>query len=367
MKPRNILGLLVATAFFSPNLHSLRAAEIRRVAGSDSADRAWRALKHDQETPPEPLKQLADRMYSQKEIRDYYARTAERAGAVADEAKQFYAQYPKYPQAVSAREIYFDMLHAAVALSSTTKIAELEAATAERLKDPKIDDAARFQLSLRLLQSAVSGRQYESDDAMRAELERRARRLAQDYPGHPDGDKYLLNLARAAATEKSAALAREILARSRDEKIKAECQGLIRRSAAVNKPLALTLTLSDGKAWDLKQWRGKVALLLFWDSSSRFSPKALWAVNELYKKYHAKGLEVVGLNFDEDQAKATAALKDITLEWPQYRDVPAGRTVQARFGVDTLPMCWFVDKTGVLRERYGERDPDGFTQRLLAE
>ena len=90
--------------------------------------------------------------------------------------------------------------------------------------------------------------------------------------------------------------------------------------------------------------------LLFWDSSSRFSSKAIWAVNELYKKHHAGGLEVWGLNFDEDQAKALAMLKDANVEWPQYSDVPAGQTVQDRFGIHALPMCWFVDKKGVLRE-----------------
>jgi len=356
---------MLAVLFVSLCPHSLRAEDTD--AAESAADKAWKALKHARETPPEPLKQLPDRMYTQDEIRNHYTMVAEQAGAVADSAKQFYTQFPDHPQAAEARNIYFDMLHTAVGYSSTNKIAELEAVTAERLKDPKLDEAARLQLSLHLLHSAISGRKYQSDDAMRAELEKRARQLAKDYPGHPDGYNYLLNIARSAAPEKSAALAREILAGSNDVNIKNECQGLINRAAAVGKPLPLSLTLDDGKILDLEKLHGKVVLLLFWDSSTRYSSKAIWAVNDLYKKYHASGLEVWGLNFDEDRAKAISMLKDANVEWPQYLDIPAGRTLQSRFGIHTLPMCWFVDKKGVLRELKGEMDPEGITKRLQAE
>ena len=379
------LGLMLALLFVSLRPPALRAADTNAVAGTP-ADQAWQALQHARETPPEPLKEPTDHMLSQQEIKDYYALVAEQAGAVADEAKQFYTRYPDHAQADRAREIYFNSLHTAVEYGSTNKIAELEAVTAERLKDPKLDDDARFQLSLHLLHSAVSGRnrKYLSDDAVRAELEIRAWQLARAYPNHPEGYNYLMNLARAAAPEKSAALAREILASNQDEKIKNECQGLINRTTALNQPLDLTLALTNGRLLDLAKLRGRVVLLLFWDSSSRYSAKALWVVNELYKTYHPQGAEagapdakrpadqanalaVVGLNFDEDPAQAQAMLKDNKVEWPQYLDVPAGRTVQNRFGVHTLPMCWILDKKGVLRELKGESDPQGIIKRLQAE
>src|SRR6185437_11889707 len=79
-------------------------------ATQSAANHAWRMLKHDYETPPPPLKQLPNRMYTDKELRDYYADRANRAGSVADEAKQFYMRYPAYPQAAKARDMYFDML-----------------------------------------------------------------------------------------------------------------------------------------------------------------------------------------------------------------------------------------------------------------
>jgi hypothetical protein len=90
-------------------------------------------------------------------------------------------------------------------------------------------------------------------------------------------------------------------------------------------------------------------------------------VNNLYKTYHAKGLEVWGLNFDEDTNRVNNVLKDLPVKWPQYLDAPAGRTVETRFGVHTLPMCWFVDKKGMLRELNSEGEQEVITEKLLAE
>jgi hypothetical protein len=223
---------------------SMFAADTNLPAKS-TADGDWQILQQMRDTPPEPLKQLPNRMYSTQEIRDYYATVARQAGAVADEAHQFYNHYPNDPRAAKARDIYFNALHTAVESSSTTRVAELEAATAERQQNPKLDEAARFNLALRQLHSIVSGRQYEGDEAMRQELEIRAGELARDYPNHPEGVNYLLNLARLAPPEKSASLARTILRLTKDKQISDECQGLLNRAAAAGHPLSLKLVSAE--------------------------------------------------------------------------------------------------------------------------
>ena len=306
-------------------------------------------------------------MYTAKEMQDYYQGQANWAGGVADRARQFYTLYPDHPQAQEAREGYFAMLHQSVELGGTNRIAELEALTAERLKDPKLDEETRFNLSLSLLQSAVSGRQYESEDAMRTELETRARALANQYPKRPEGCDYLMKIARRAEPEKMSALAREVMTRTSDETVKRECQGLIRRAEAVNKPLDLKLKDMNGQPLDLETLRGKVVALLFWDSRAKWGSKSVWVVNNLYQTYHAKGLEIWGLNFDEDTNRVNGVLKDLPVKWPQYLDASAGRTVETRFGVHTLPMCWFVDKKGVLRELNSEGEQEVISEKLLAE
>ena len=199
---RIALYLSLLIWFILPEASQVAKADTNLVAQS-AADRDWQALQKMRDTPPEPLKQLPNRMYTQQEIRDYYATVAQQAGAVADEAHQFYNRHPDDSRAAKARDIYFNALHTAVESSSTNRLAELAAATAERQQDPKLDETARFNLSLRLLHSVVSGRQYEGDDAMRQELEIRAGQLARDFPNHPEGVDYLLNLARLAPPGKS--------------------------------------------------------------------------------------------------------------------------------------------------------------------
>lgn len=371
--PKNCLRLLAAIAFLNFIVSRSAAADATNAVPAtntvpvSAADQAWKRLVQAREARPEPLKQLPDRMYTDKEIHDYYRGQANWAGEVADMARQFYALYPDHPQAKEAREGYFAMLHQSVELGGTNRIAELEALTAERLKDPKLDDETKFKLSLSLLQSMVSGRQYEGDDAMRAELETRARALADQYPKRPEGCDYLMKIARRAGPGKMSALAREVMTRTTDEAIKHECQGLIRRAEAVNKPLDLKLTSMNGQRLDLEKLHGKVVILLFWDSRAKWGSKSVWVVNNLYQTYHSKGLEVWGLNFDEDTNRVNNVLKDIPVKWPQYLDVPAGRTVQTRFGVHTLPMCWFVDKKGVVRELNSEGEQEVITEKLLAE
>ena len=335
-------------------------------AVASAADLAWQALLHAQATPPEPLKQLPDRMYSEQEILAYYNLVATRAGEVADRARNFYTQYPDHAQAAAARKIYLEILYTSVESNTTNRIAELETVTRELQQAPGLEESARFQLSLHLLHSAVSGREHQNNEAMRAELEQRARQLARDYPQHADGVSFLLNLARAAAPDKSAALAREIPALTTDAKIKTECQGLLNRFAALGQPLKLKLPLAEGQVLNLEQMRGKVVCLFFWDAAGKFSAKAIWAVNGLYKTYHAQGLEIWGVNFDVNPAAASPLLKDNQVEWPQYYDLPAGGKIQQQFGY-AQPMVWLVDKKGVLRELKAERGPEPMIKKLLAE
>jgi hypothetical protein len=361
LKPIPRLGLFLLICMAS------EPSQGEEVLTKSPADREWATLKAASETPPVPLENNPDRMLTPQELSVYYAKVSASAGDIADSAKRFFTQHPEHPKAGDARNVYFEMLHAAVSSGGATRVPELEAATAERVKAPGLDEDARFRLSLRLLKDTVAGRQYESNDAMRAELEKRAVKLAADFPEHPEGLEYLLKLARNATPAKSVAMVPEILSTSNDARVKNECQGFINRADAVGKPLCLKLSLPDGSELDLEKMRGKVVCLLFWDTVSEFSEKAVWSVDGLYKNYHSKGVEVWGLNFDENQDKAKVMLQDHHIEWPQYADVAAGRKIQEKFGLYALPTVWLIDKKGVLRELRAERGPDPIIQKLLAE
>ncbi len=81
------------------------------------------------------------------------------------------------------------------------------------------------------------------------------------------------------------------------------------------------------------------------------------AVGTLYKKYHAKGLTVVGIDYLEDKSSAIGFAKKYGWPFPiGIDDGSAGKNV----GLFGLPVHVFIDKSGkVSTIRYGEMDaPD---------
>jgi peroxiredoxin len=77
-------------------------------------------------------------------------------------------------------------------------------------------------------------------------------------------------------------------------------------------------------------------------------------VARLFKKYHARGLNVVGVNELEDKTKAIGFARQY--KWPFAIAVDDGTVGQA-FGVVGLPVHIFIDKQGkVSTFRLGEMD-----------
>jgi len=81
------------------------------------------------------------------------------------------------------------------------------------------------------------------------------------------------------------------------------------------------------------------------------------AVGTLYKKYHARGLTVVGIDYLEDKASAVGFAKKYG--WPFLIGIDDGSAGE-KVGLFGLPVHVFIDKSGkVSTVRYGEMDaPD---------
>jgi thiol-disulfide isomerase/thioredoxin len=66
-------------------------------------------------------------------------------------------------------------------------------------------------------------------------------------------------------------------------------------------------------------------------------------LNELYQKFHPKGLEAVGIT-DEDVASVKAFQKDVTMDYPVGID--KDDKIGPVLGIVSLPHALLVDKTG---------------------
>ena len=70
-------------------------------------------------------------------------------------------------------------------------------------------------------------------------------------------------------------------------------------------------------------------------------------VVEAYKRFHAKGFEVVGVSFDNNKQAWTNAVKQLGMEWPQMYDLKGWQcAASAIYGVNSIPSNVLLDPQG---------------------
>lgn len=115
------------------------------------------------------------------------------------------------------------------------------------------------------------------------------------------------------------------------------------------KPLDIKFTAVDGQEIDLSKMRGKVVLIDFWATWCGPCMVEVPNVVAAYKKLHPKGFEIIGLSFDQDKEKLLSVTKAKEMTWPQYFDGKGWQNkFGQRFGIDSIPTMWLVDKKGML-------------------
>lgn len=133
---------------------------------------------------------------------------------------------------------------------------------------------------------------------------------------------------------------------------------------------ALT-SVREGQRIDLRQFRGKVLYVDFWASWCGPCAQSFPFMNRLSHELRGNGLQIVGINLDEEPDDAKAFLSKL----PAHFDVAADRDkiCAQSFGVKAMPSSYLVDRKGVVRHvhlgfRPGEADKlRTQVQQLLAE
>jgi peroxiredoxin len=94
-------------------------------------------------------------------------------------------------------------------------------------------------------------------------------------------------------------------------------------------------------------------------------------VKKEYAEMHDKGLEVIGVSFDQNDKALTAFLAaNPDMPWPQMFD-PAhafwNNEFGKRFGIMGIPTMFLIDKNGVCRSVKAREDFETEIPKLLAE
>lgn len=121
------------------------------------------------------------------------------------------------------------------------------------------------------------------------------------------------------------------------------------RPPRVGKP-ALDFTIQDGeRKVSLRDFRGQVLILNFWASWCPPCIAETPSLVRLEKQLAGKGVVVLGVSADEDEAAYHAFLKKYDITFLTVRD-PSVK-VQHEYGTKLIPESYVIDSQGVLRRK----------------
>ncbi len=111
-----------------------------------------------------------------------------------------------------------------------------------------------------------------------------------------------------------------------------------------------TLKSAAGVNLRLHEFRGDVILLNFWGSWCGPCAQELPALQDLHERYHAQGLQVLGVNLDNDEAAARNAIRRLDIEFPTLFDTR--KTASGLYQPDDLPQTYIIDRDGMVQFEY---------------
>jgi thiol-disulfide isomerase/thioredoxin len=111
-----------------------------------------------------------------------------------------------------------------------------------------------------------------------------------------------------------------------------------------------SIKLLSGEDFTLNSQRGKVVLIYFWAFWCEPCKQEMPHLDQLYREFKDKGLEIVGISLDSSKNKAEEYIQQFKLKWKHSCSgkVWKDETVN-RYSVNSLPSLWVVDRKGILR------------------
>jgi len=111
-----------------------------------------------------------------------------------------------------------------------------------------------------------------------------------------------------------------------------------------------TISLLDGKEFDLSSQKGKVVLIDFWDVACVPCRKAMPELRNLLNQYGKDGFEIIGISLDTDENLLLNFLKENDIPWKIACSYKGWKDETAiSYGINATPSTWLIDRDGILQ------------------
>ncbi len=102
-----------------------------------------------------------------------------------------------------------------------------------------------------------------------------------------------------------------------------------------------------GGSFDMAKLRGKVVVVDFWATWCEPCKKSFPKLQELYVKYQASGIEIVGISEDDEKTGIPEFTSTYGAKFPVVWD--SGKKVAGKWQPKSMPATFIVDRNGVVR------------------
>ena len=153
----------------------------------------------------------------------------------------------------------------------------------------------------------------------------------------------------------------EILSRNLNEDIRSFGEllktGAVRRARLLSgDPVKVSGKTVDGKPFDISQFKGKVVIVDFWATWCGPCLAEVPNLKKIYEKYHDRGLEIIGVNLDDNGEALAKFLKDNDYPWKVLHDFDAKKADEKQpgfadpnaefYGITGIPTIILIDRKG---------------------
>lgn len=346
--PQSIEGAAAQIAIGGVMLHPT-VASVAKVADNDTPNIApemqkiLEELQKLDQNAPDPSKRASA-------VADYNAKRADIMAKLVDAAKtdeekqQWIRQYADGLAAAVQFGAFPDGLKRLKALEGDVKGGSLKEALLPYVTYRRL--LAEYYTES---QGAAGEKQQEVQGWWRKQLEE----FASEFPKADDTAEALLQLAIAHEFNGKPTEAREwyqkLIKSHPDSRPAQRAVGAVRRLDIKGKQFELAGKGLSGGSVDIKNFRGKVVLVVYWATWCTPCTQDLPVLRALYEQYHDRGFEIVGVNLDTTADQAIPYLKEHKVTWPQIHE-PGGLESEpsTALGIIFPPVMLLVDGEGTV-------------------